>query len=241
MDFVKLFIPALLVSCVTTGTPSSPTQVIKDHREKLYRVEIRSDFIGTAFALDIGKGKYLVTAGHVCDVFTLEQVKPMPKHAVASDGVSYSITDFKVSSDHDVCVMGKLPDDAEAFTLALENHVEDVWVLGFPAGRPLSATHGAVVGFAKAKIPMPQRAKENCNSEAFKWELIQLGFFATEMCVAELTSLDTTAQGAPGSSGGPVINANAEVIGIVSYSDTATPGFLSIVPVEEIKKLVGEP
>jgi S1-C subfamily serine protease len=235
LNFIKFVIPALLVSCVSV---TGPAETADSHREKLYRVSVGDHFVGTAFSLDTPKGNYLITAGHVCDVFTLDQVKPMPKHATASDGVSYSITDFKVSNNHDVCVMNKLPSQADSFNLASENRLEDAWVLGFPAGRPLSATSGAVVGFAKAKIPMPQRAKENCNSEAFKWELVQMGFFAAEMCVADLTSLDTTIQGAPGSSGGPVINRDGEVIGIVSYSDTSTPGFVSIVPVEEIKKMV---
>jgi S1-C subfamily serine protease len=218
----------------------SPTAVVVEHREKLYRVHVGEHFIGTAFSLKTEKGVYLFTAGHVCDVLLLDEVKSMTQTAVSSSGQQIPLDHILISSEHDVCVLNKLSDSAPHFVLAEENQIEDAWVLGFPAGRALSATFGSIVGEGSAKIPMPEKKKENCDTGAYKWEKVQIYFFEVEMCVAHFTSFDTTIAGAPGSSGGPVVRGSEtnEIVGVVSYSDTSTPGFISSVPVSEIKKII---
>lgn len=243
MDPISLIVGAFIAAIAALSVSSAkldPISIADRSEDKLYQVQIRGHFIGTAFAMEINGEPTLVTAGHICDIFKMENVVPMAKSAVNSDGIGFALSEFKLSGKHDLCIMDRLPEGTPAFKLSDEpTKREEAWAVGFPAGRPLSVTHGMTVGKSKAQIPM-DKSKQNCQGEAFSWKAIDTMFGPVEACVFEAFSTDTTVPVAPGSSGSPLLNAKGEVIGVVSYLDSRTPGFASVVPVEIIQEDTAE-
>jgi len=239
MDPISLLVGAFIAAITALSVSSAkldPISIAERSEDKVYRVEINGQFVGSAFAMEIGGEPTLVTAGHICDVFKIKQVVPLGKSAVNSDGVGFTLSEFKLSGKGDLCIMDKLPSDAPAFKLSQDKQArEEAWVVGFPAGRALSVTSGMIVGKGKVEIPM-QKSKEDCKGEVFSWKTIETIFGDVEACVFSGVSTDTTIGVAPGSSGSPMINAKGEVTGVVSYLDTRTPGFGSMVPLEVIQE-----
>jgi S1-C subfamily serine protease len=239
MDPISLLVGALIAALTAISVSSAkldPVSIAERSKDKIYRVEIKDQFVGTAFAMEVNGKPTLVTAGHICDIFKAEKVAPLAKAAVDDKGVRFALSKFRLSGKHDLCIMDQLPDDAPAFELSQEPQArEEAWAVGFPAGRALSVTSGMVVGKGRAQMPM-QKSKEDCKGEVFSWQKVQMFFFEVELCVFDGWSTDTTVAVAPGSSGSPLLNADGEVIGVVSYLDSTTPGFGSTVPVEIIQE-----
>jgi len=243
MDPISLIVGAFIAAIAALSVSSAkldPISIADRSEDKIYRVQVKDQFVGTAFAMEINGEPTLVTAGHICDIFKMEKVVPLAKSAVNSDGISFALSDIKLSDKHDLCIMDRLPEGTPAFKLSDEpTKREEAWAVGFPAGRALSVTSGMTVGKGFAQIPM-EKSKENCKGETFSWKKIQVMFFEIETCIFEGWSTDTTVPVAPGSSGSPLLNAKGEVIGVVSYLDSRTPGFASVVPVEIIQEDTAE-
>lgn len=213
----------------------SPAEMADLNRDKIYTLKTGSRFIGTAFAVRTIDGTRLVTAGHVCDAaISVEKSKGVKTQLVSDDKrTTVNVKEMKLYGSHDLCVMDKLPDDAPAFDLSTgDDEPQDAIAIGYPSGRPLSATVGMTVGLSEAQM-LSQRPLEECSGEAFFQAEV---FPGLQACVFKALGMDTTIPVAPGSSGSPVINKSGNLIGIVSYMDPSTPGFGSLVPLSILKK-----
>lgn len=234
MDPVSLLVGAVVglfgFSALIGRPVPSPADMADLHRDKVYTFKTGGRFLGTAFALRTLGGVRLVTAGHVCDAgLAVQKEKGLKTQLVSDDKrTTVDVTEMRLSKVHDICVMDKLPDNTPAFNLSTSetDEPQDAIAIGFPAGRPLSATVGMTAGLSKAQM-LARRALEDCDGEAFFRAEVLPGWIA---CVFRAEGMDSTIAVAPGSSGSPVINKSGNLIGIVSYSDTTTPGFGSLVP-----------
>jgi S1-C subfamily serine protease len=245
MDPITLIL-AFIVGAVGGGLASSaksPTAIADKAADKVYRVEIAGNFIATAFALENGnEDKFLVTAGHVCDGMLSKKIKPLPQTARSGANViKIDNSKLYLSGNHDLCVISKLSDDAKAFKLSSNTQeLEEVVVVGHPAGIPLAAIKGSVVGSDVMEMPT-QRSKDKCSGSAYSWQKVEMvtmfGPVKFEACMFKAVSVSTTLTVAPGNSGSPVLNADGEVIGVLSAMNTNIPaGFGVVVPVEILQK-----
>jgi S1-C subfamily serine protease len=127
-----------------------------------------------------------------------------------ADGSESPATVMQVFPDKDLAVVRpqRIPDDLQAATLAGSGNLQpgdQVVAVGFPFGIGPSVTAGVVSGLNREFID-PQ----------------------SEQHLGGLIQFDAAAN--PGSSGGPLVNRQGEVVGIVTaiYSPTKTRTFIGI-------------
>lgn len=231
-----ILLSLLLSGCVTllVGT-LSPTYLANQHYKKVYQVSftVNGDEDKTvyksasAFAVSINNQVIIATAGHVCWSLIGKTVK------IVNDYNEFNLKSVKFSNKSDVCIMETveaLPAKLPHFKISKrEKDIQDVHHLGHPAGRTLTLTSGMTTGYSdKASLPFPA-SKEKCVGENLSW---LGGFFSG--CFINLVGIDTSIPGAPGSSGSPVFGNNGKVVGIVSFTDISTPGFLTIMPISDL-------
>ena len=142
------------------------------------------------------------------------------------DGLESDATILSTQPEHDLAVLqaSKIPDDLRAATLRSAKHLvegEHVTAVGFPFGIGPSVSHGVISGL-KRQYQSPDGARRLSN----------------------LIQFDAAAN--PGSSGGPLVNAAGEVVGIVTaILSTSEKGSFSgisfAVPIETAAGAAGLP
>ncbi|HEY5899365.1 MAG TPA: trypsin-like peptidase domain-containing protein [Burkholderiales bacterium] len=142
------------------------------------------------------------------------------------DGLESDAAVITTQPEHDLAVLQaeRIPDDLQAATLRSAKHLlegEHVTAVGFPFGIGPSVSHGVISGL--------RREYQSPDGERRLSNLIQFDAAAN-----------------PGSSGGPLVNAAGEVIGIVTaiLSPTEKGGFAGIafaVPIELAAGAAGLP
>ncbi len=142
------------------------------------------------------------------------------------DGLESDASVINTQPDHDLAVLQArdIPDDLKAATLRSAKHLiegESVTAVGFPFGIGPSVSHGVISGLHRRyRSPDGDRV------------------------LSELIQFDAAAN--PGSSGGPLVNAEGEVIGIVTaiLAPSEKAGFAGIafaVPIELAAGAAGLP
>ena len=142
------------------------------------------------------------------------------------DGMETDATIISTQPDHDLAVLQarEIPDDLQAATLRSAKHLlegEHVTAVGFPFGIGPSVSHGVISGL--------HRRYQSPDGDRVLSELIQFDAAAN-----------------PGSSGGPLVNAEGEVVGIVTaiLAPSEKAGFSGIafaVPIELAAGAAGLP
>ena len=142
------------------------------------------------------------------------------------DGMEADAAIISMQPDHDLAVLQakQVPDDLRAATLRSAKHLiegEHVTAVGFPFGIGPSVSHGVISGL-KRRYQSPDGTRT----------------------LSDLIQFDAAAN--PGSSGGPLINAAGEVIGIVtailgSPEKSAFSGIAFAVPIELAAGAAGLP
>lgn len=115
---------------------------------------------------------------------------------------------------------------------------DPVHTLTHGAGAPTYRTDGESLdeirgGFVVSEIFSPEDMKE-CVLRA-KHKVIKGGVFGGRYCVLDVMSLRATAAAVLGSSGGPILNAKGELVGITSYIKPSTPIFAYFVRLVDIQ------
>ena len=142
------------------------------------------------------------------------------------DGLESDASVISTQPDHDLAVLQArdIPDDLKAATLRSAKHLtegEHVTAVGFPYGIGPSVSHGVISGLHRQyRSPTGDRV------------------------LKELIQFDAAAN--PGSSGGPLVNAQGEVVGIVTaiLAPSEKAGFAGIafaMPIEIAAGAAGLP
>ena len=179
----------------------------------------------SSFAITTKSGKtFILTNWHVCqDV----QNRLIIKQPSSKPKVEYKLPIIGIDPAHDLCI---LPFKGEGLKLAKSYNIgERVAVLGHPNGvKEVVVSMGRILYKHDVNLNFPA-------SPTVSYCIPQNRF----TCSIRMNVVDTSAFGIPGSSGGPVINMDGEVIGIINNSIHETKSG-SMIPLEDIKRFLSK-
>lgn len=189
----------------TKPVPSPAVKAYQAVRSSIVRVRALSaagdpaelDEYGGATATPSATGSGVVIIDRGVILTSLHVVAGANKVRVLfEDGLESEASIISTQPDNDLAVLqaSKIPDDLRAATLRSARHLiegEHITAIGFPFGIGPSVSHGVISGLKREyRSPDGQRSLSN------------------------LIQFDAAAN--PGSSGGPLVNAAGEVVGIVT-------------------------
>ena len=189
----------------TKPVPSPAVKAYQAVRSSIVRVRALSaagdplelDEYGGATATPTATGSGVVIIDRGVILTSLHVVAGANKVRVLfEDGLESEASIISTQPDNDLAVLqaSKIPDDLRAATLRSARHLiegEHITAIGFPFGIGPSVSHGVISGLKREyRSPDGQRSLSN------------------------LIQFDAAAN--PGSSGGPLVNAAGEVVGIVT-------------------------
>ena len=215
----------------TKALPSPAMKAYQAVRSSIVRVRASGPTTGDGVAHEdsqqraIGSGVVIIDRGVI--LTSLHVVSGASQIRVEfEDGLESDATIISTQPDHDLAVLQArdIPDDLKAATLRSAKHLlegESVTAVGFPYGIGPSVSHGVISGL--------HRRYRSPDGDRVLTELIQFDAAAN-----------------PGSSGGPLVNAEGEVIGIVTaiLAPSEKAGFSGIafaVPIELAAGAAGLP
>lgn len=214
-----------------------PGAIAGEYADMVFRLnysENYDDFLGTGFTVKYRNKVLLLTAGHVCqgqkEVYIFDSdfsTKDAPRKSKK----------LKVYGDHDLCLVGGMPDSTPAFDLAHGTDMnETYYALGFPGGLPMALTYGNLLGADRISMPLGSVSEMTlCEGEALK--IIQTK--EHNICLMYGMFIQTSIPVMSGSSGSPVFNATGEVIGVVSYMSEESPGhWAGLVPLRNVVRFL---
>jgi S1-C subfamily serine protease len=207
---------AVMRTLATKPLPSPATRAYQAVRSSVVRVRAGSS-TGTGVVV-IGRG-VILTSLHV--VANAKHVLVTFENGLESEA---TVTSARPENDLAVLQAQRVPDDLKAATLGSAQRLvvgEHVTATGFPFGIGPSVSHGVVSGL--------RREYQSPDGKVRLSNLIQFDAAAN-----------------PGSSGGPLVNAAGEVVGIVTaiLSPGDKPGFAGIafaVPIDIAAGAAGMP
>jgi S1-C subfamily serine protease len=215
----------------TKALPSPAMKAYQAVRGSIVRVRASGPAAGDGFEHDeylqraIGSGVVIIDRGVI--LTSLHVVAGASRVRVEfEDGLETDAALISTQPDHDLAVLQArdIPDDLQAATLRSAKHLiegEHVTAVGFPFGIGPSVSHGVISGLHRQ-----YRSPEG------------------DRVLSELIQFDAAAN--PGSSGGPLVNAEGEVVGIVTaiLAPSEKAGFAGIafaVPIEIAAGAAGLP
>jgi hypothetical protein len=170
---------------------------------------------------------YILTAGHC---------RPLEKDgqilATAEDGRSALRRVIAEDEKSDLLLLEGMP-GVEGFSIAQSiSRFEGVRAFTHGHKFPTYKTEGLLIGIERVKIGLfPVTSEEEaakCKAKA-KQSLVDALFF--QICIMDIEETASTVAVVPGSSGGPVLNAHSEVVGVVSAGGE---GFSYLVKLSDI-------
>jgi S1-C subfamily serine protease len=219
---------AAIVRTLATKTPPSPaTKAYQAVRESIVRVRAAGDGLEQDEQRDVqravGSGVVIVDKGLI--LTNLHVVNGASRILVTFfNGLESEASVVSTQPESDLAVLkaSEIPDDLRAATLRSSRTLtegEHVTAVGFPFGIGPSVSAGVISGLGR-QYHAPEGARSLSN----------------------LIQFDAAAN--PGSSGGPLVNAEGEVIGIVTAILTTVGSFSGIafaVPIETAAAAAGLP
>lgn len=168
---------------------------------------------------------YALSAAHCVDLLVKGSIT-----AINEQGVSKQLRFVAIDEEHDLLLL--TPFDNKSINIAKSTKLYDkIHTLTHGNGQPTYRTDGELLKEKSVETGSPIESEEQlvkCDGRNKKI----LETFAGLYCVKTLTVSITTAQVVGGSSGGPALNKDGELIGIVSV---ATEIFSGVIPLKEIQ------
>lgn len=178
-------------------------------------------------------GIVIEAPSHKSYILTAAHCRPMVKSgkitAITEDG-EVNIVDF-IAEDpaSDLMLLGGIQDLDGIEVGEFEYNYQPVHTLTHGAGKPTYRTDGMLLEAAQSQVAVYRISSDDerkaCQSQ-FKLEIMDS--FWGEMCIMSTVQYSSTADIVPGSSGGPVLNNNGDLVGIVSAYDGKFSYFVTL-------------
>lgn len=219
------FLSVLLFSIIAAGcgkpTPAEVYVTVKDSVARVWLPEMNGG--GSGFVVKAKSGRlYIATNAHVCGTEGATLIVE-----IADTGVKYVETAVFVSVEQDLCLITLTDQRYEPLKIGKAPlRGEAVYTVGHPFLNGLTIFSGHVVDHTSVEVAYDD---EGCEGGHF-----ERTFFGP-VCVREMLAMNVTAQSNPGNSGGPLLNADGEVVGIVFAGGRA--GNFALYP-ERLKEIL---
>jgi S1-C subfamily serine protease len=183
------------------GRPNS-TDIYQAVGKSIFKVIIPGKGSGSGFVISTPRGKRAITNAHVC--MTEGNMLYLKRY----DGATYVEQALYIDYHADLCVVSLHDQTMPALDLALPALRGDtVFVVGHPHGNSLTVTEGIFVDYQTIDVGYEPPCVDG--------DSVQQGFFGDVQCGRSMYSMNITAITRPGNSGGPLVNSNGDVVGIV--------------------------
>lgn len=156
---------------------------------------------------------YILSAGHCMKMsengsvnVTTEDGKHLSRRVIAEDMTS------------DLMLIEGLP-NLQGFDVGTYVYKQEkVRAITHGGAKPTYETRGELLGVDSVNIPM-KAIQEDAECSGSKYKILTIEELGLKLCILSVEETVTTAKIIPGSSGGPIINEDAELVGVASATD----------------------
>ena len=224
-----------LISCGNSQAPREELgeRLLKEAAPRIFTLTPPSagNHGGTGFLAKMPSGRTLMVSNrHVCEV---AENGLIAAHYPDNPSRSTVIKVIESSSVTDLCLLEGIPGIEGMPVAKFYNPKKRIAVVGHPRLQPATFTEGYAYSRETVKAMEPVSAKE-CKQ---KIESIDTLFGPIPVCVEELEAWKSTVVILPGSSGSPVFNAEAEIVGVMFAGEEETHWGI-FVPIEDLKAFI---
>jgi S1-C subfamily serine protease len=202
---------------------------------------------GTGFIVETESGKRVImTNAHVCEMNPAAPIFVVYHRTDTSlrAELKFKATVIKKDEKHDLCMVSVPPDyHAEALKLADDTKIDSkVYIVGYPVIALLSTSTGYVRGYELVDTAYPLPV-EMCRGVKHHLETVSINqkdgnIVIKQQCFLRAKFIFTDALGDHGASGGPGLNGDGEVVGVMSMITGQARPFAMLVPLESLREFL---
>lgn len=236
---------ALLIPTISYGKDADHAyEIMQKTKDAIFLVQdknAKGEVQGhaTAFVIKYKGKRYTLTAAHVCE----GEPKKRGFIYLKKGKKTWKTKILRTSKNTDLCLLQN-PNTTESLQLAPKGKKDEyVYIVGFPSFEFMTSSFGRLKGVDEAHLPAQWVENlADCKGGMYHTHEVQqqtfLGTISVEVCFFKLTVYATSVSTDRGSSGGPLINDKAQVLGLMSFISGRAIGFGHAVPVRDIKKFL---
>jgi S1-C subfamily serine protease len=202
---------------------------------------------GTGFLVKAESGKkVIVTNAHVCEINLVTPIFIVYHRTEISlrTQLQFPAAMIKKDTKHDLCIVS-VPFDYHAKPLKLAKDIEidsKVYIIGYPIITLLSSSTGYIRGhhLIDTLYPLPLKI---CEGEKHYIETVSIKqkngkIVKKRLCFLRAEFIFTDALSDHGASGGPALNSDGEVVGVMSMAGGQARSFAFLVPLESLREFL---
>lgn len=229
----KLIAVMVIISLIVAGLAHASNKIRESDDYIRDRVLLLKSKEGTCSAVEVKTATgaiYTLSAAHCSVLLENDSVE-----AVNEQDIHKRLKLVDIDYVNDLMLLAAFDSKSISIANVVYKH-ERIHVIAHGAGYPSYRVDGELLIEQKIKIeePLHTEAQEAYCSKV-PGSTVVPSFFG-DVCLFDLNEMQSSANIQPGSSGGPVLNAKGELVGIVSSGDGVFSGFVPLIRIHEFLK-----